>query len=206
LALLPLATAHFVLDWPTNRGFDDVKSVNFPCGGFDSVKTPRTEFPLSGSPIQLDMHHTQTRIAVYLAIGNDPGSNYNIVLRPQLSQEGPGDFCLGQVNIPSGLNITAGTNATIQVVTNGDPSGGLYQCGDITFVNTTLSQNDYNDHCKNNTGVRVTAQNQQGNPNGTSSGPPSSGGSSPTPANAATHATAASWLLGAAGVVGLAFL
>ncbi|KAF2634997.1 hypothetical protein P280DRAFT_369272, partial [Massarina eburnea CBS 473.64] len=204
-ALLPLAAAHFILDWPTNRGFDDSKAVDFPCGGFNDVKT-RTEFPLNGGPIQLDMHHTQTQVAVYLAVGNNPGSNYNIVLRPQLTQEGLGDFCLGQINIPSGLNISAGTNATIQVVSNGDPSGGLYQCADVTFVNTTLSQSDYNDHCKNNTGVKVTSENQEGNPNGTSSGTATSSGASSTPSNAAAHATAASWLLGAAGVAGLAFL
>lgn len=28
--------------------------------------------------------------------------------------------------VPSSLNIKDGTNATLQVVTNGDPSGGLY--------------------------------------------------------------------------------
>lgn len=127
VALLPLASAHFTLDWPPARGFDDAKAVDFPCGGFDSVKTPRTEFPLNGGPLQLNMHHPQTRIAVYLALGNDPGSNYNFVLVPQLMQQGLGDFCLGDVKLPSGLNLTAGTNGTIQVVTNGDPTGGLYQ-------------------------------------------------------------------------------
>lgn len=129
-ALLPLTTAHFILNWPTNRGFDDSLATGFPCGGFDNVKSPRTEFPLSGGPIQLDMQHPQTRVAVYLALGNDPGSSYNIVLRPQLTQQGLGDFCLGQIQIPSGLNISAGTNGTIQVVTNGDPEGGLYQVRD----------------------------------------------------------------------------
>ena len=28
--------------------------------------------------------------------------------------------------VPSSLNIKDGTNATLQVVTNGDPNGGLY--------------------------------------------------------------------------------
>lgn len=127
LPLLPLTTAHFILNWPVGRGFDDDNAVKFPCGGFDTVTSNRTQFPLSGGPIQLDMHHTETRIAVYLALGNDPGSNYNIVLRKQLTEQGLGNFCLGQVDIPSSLNITAGMNATIQVVSNGDPNGGLYQ-------------------------------------------------------------------------------
>jgi hypothetical protein len=62
-----------------------------------------------------------------MAIGEDPGSNFSIVLRQQAEREGLGDYCLGQVSIPSGLNISAGTKATIQVVSNGDPHGGLYQ-------------------------------------------------------------------------------
>lgn len=125
-ALLPLATAHFVLNWPTGRGFDDANAPNFPCGGFDSVKTPRTEFPMSGGPIQLEMHHTQTNVAVYMALGDNPGS-FSIVLRNQFAEQGPNNFCIGMVSIPEGMNITAGTNATIQVVSNGDPDGGLYQ-------------------------------------------------------------------------------
>jgi hypothetical protein len=82
---------------------------------------------MSGGPIQLNLEHSQTRFAVYLAIGEDPGSNFSIVLRPQSEREGLGNYCLGQVSVPSNLNISAGTKATIQVVSNGDPNGGLYQ-------------------------------------------------------------------------------
>lgn len=127
LTLLPFAAAHFTLDWPTARGFDDAQAPSFPCGGFNDVKTPRTPWPQTGAPLQLNMHHTRTNIAVYMAIGDNPGSNFSIVLRPQLSEEGPGDFCLGMVSVPQNLNISDGTPATIQVVTNGDPDGGLYQ-------------------------------------------------------------------------------
>jgi nascent polypeptide-associated complex subunit beta len=126
-ALLPLSTAHFLLKWPIARGFDDMKSVNFPCGGFDSVSSSRTDFPLNGAPVQLDMHHPQTRVEVLLSIGSDPGNNYNIVLRPTFAQEGLGNFCVGGVSLPSGLNVSDGTPATLQVVSNGDPDGGLYQ-------------------------------------------------------------------------------
>jgi hypothetical protein len=126
-ALLPLTTAHFQLTWPESRGFDDSSATKFPCGGFDSVSSNRTDFPMSGGPIQLNLEHSQTRFAVYLAIGEDPGSNFSIVLRPQSEREGLGSYCLGQVSVPSNLNISAGTKATIQVVSNGDPNGGLYQ-------------------------------------------------------------------------------
>ena len=126
-SLLPLATAHFTLEWPTSRGFDDVKATNFACGGFDSVKTPRTSWPLTGAPIQLNMEHTETNLAVYMSVGEDPGTNFNIILVPQFAMNGLGDFCMGMVSVPAGLNISDGTPATIQVVSNGDPDGGLYQ-------------------------------------------------------------------------------
>ncbi|KAF1966201.1 hypothetical protein BU23DRAFT_487231 [Bimuria novae-zelandiae CBS 107.79] len=213
VAVLPLASAHFLLSWPDRRGFDDEKASGGPCGGFDSVSSNRTEFPLSGGPIQLDMHHTQARVAVYLALGNDPtADDFTITLVPTLSEEGPSNFCLGSVNIPSNLNISAGTNGTIQVVTNGDPSGGLYQCGDVTFVNTKLSESDYNNHCQNSTGVKVTQENMSGQPNGTTSGgdtpSQSSGGaaaSATAAPGAAAHATS-SWVLGAVGMAAFAFL
>ncbi|PVH97958.1 hypothetical protein DM02DRAFT_532140 [Periconia macrospinosa] len=203
LLLAPPTTAHFTLDWPTARGFDDAQATSFPCGGFNNVKTPRTDFPLSGGPLQLNMHHPRTRVAVYLALGNDPGSSFNYVLLPQLTQTGLGDFCLGHVNLPSGVNVTAGTNATIQVVTNGDPDGGLYQCADVTFTNAALSES----HCNNNTNVKVVTENMQGNPNASASGTGTTSGSpSPSPSNAAAHVTAAGWLLGAVGAAGMALL
>jgi hypothetical protein len=128
LSLLPLTTfAHFHLVWPPTRGFSEDTIVNFPCGGFDTVLTNRTEWPLTGPvPIQLNMEHTSVHGEVLLALGNNPGVNYNIVLKPVFLENGPENFCIGDVTLPAGLNITAGMNATIQVSTNGDPSGGLY--------------------------------------------------------------------------------
>ena len=70
---------------------------------------------------------TVTNVEVLIAFGANPGDNYNTVLRPTLTQQGLGNFCLGMVSIPSNLNISDGSPATIQVVSNGDPDGGLYQ-------------------------------------------------------------------------------
>ena len=129
LSLLPLTSAHFLLTWPPARGFDDSTAPNFPCGGFDTVFSNRTTWPATGGPIQLDMHHTQTDVEVLIALGSDPGVNYNIVMRPTFLQQGLGNFCMGMVSVPSSVNITEGMPATIQVVSNGDEagSGGLYQ-------------------------------------------------------------------------------
>jgi len=126
--LLPLVSAHFKLIYPAARGFDEDILGTFPCGGQNTVSSNRTMFPIDGAPIQLLMGHTQSHIEVLIAFGNDPGSNFNTVLVPTFTETGPQNFCLGAgaLQFPSGMNITEGMNATIQVITNGDPSGGLY--------------------------------------------------------------------------------
>lgn len=83
------------------------------------------------------------------------------------------------------------------------------------MVNTPLSQSDYSTNCQNGTGISVSQENISGNPNGTSgtstaSGSASASGSgaaaSPTASSTggAAQAKAASWVLGAVGLVGLA--
>lgn len=210
LSFLPLTLAHFQLNWPESRGFTDDTEGTFPCGGYNDVQQDRTDFPISGGPIQLNMGHPQTNIAVYMAIGDNPGSGFSIVAQQQLMVDGLGDFCLGSVSVPDGVNVTSGTKASIQVVTNAHGSGGLYQCADVTLVDDVLSQSDYDNHCKNNTGVKVSQENISGNPNGTSTGdaePSSASGSaSPDATGAATQAKAISWMLGAAGLAGMAML
>lgn len=214
IALLPFASAHFQVTWPTNRGFVARDAIKFPCGGFDSVKTPRTDFPINNGPIQLTMEHPQTNVAVYIAIGDNPNGAFNTVIRRQFTVEVLGNFCVGGIGLPSGLNVTDGTPATIQVVTNGDPEGGLYQCADVTLRTASLSQSDYDSHCKNQTGSKVTAENVQGNPNetnsdhsGHSSHSSSAGAAATTSSRGfAAHQTAATWAMGAMGIAGLALL
>jgi hypothetical protein len=67
---------------------------------------------------------------------------------------------------------------------------------------------DYDSHCKNNSGISVSQQNISGNPNGTTTNPGASGTSAATPqkTGAASQAKAASWIMGAVGVAGLALL
>lgn len=132
LSFLPFTFAHFQMKYPTARGFDDDKEGNFPCGGFDSVQSQRTNFSISGGPIQLEMGHPQTNLAVYMAIGDNPGSGFSIVAKQQLTVDGLGNFCLGNIAVPSGVKVADGTKASIQVVTNSDESaGGLYQVSHV---------------------------------------------------------------------------
>jgi hypothetical protein len=126
LALSGVASAHFLLDYPAARGFDEDKLTTFPCGGQDTVSSNRTAWPLTGGSIGLTMGHDKSNVEVLIAIGNDVGSAFNTVIVPTFLEEGLGQFCLGDVQIPDSLNITEGTNATIQVITNGDPNGGLF--------------------------------------------------------------------------------
>lgn len=132
VASLPLVSAHFKLNYPPARGFDEDTLPNKPCGGQAyNPSAQRTQFPLSGAPIQLDLGHTQSDIQVFLAIGNDPQeADFTHIIVPTFAERGPNNFCLGAgaITLPSDLNITSGTNATIQVVTNGDDADepGLY--------------------------------------------------------------------------------
>ena len=137
-AIVPFAAAHFKLNYPTSRGFNEDTMPNFPCGGM-SQSSNRTQLPLSGGsfPVAIEMHHAQTAVEVLLSLGNDPGDNFNIVLEPTFGVTGLGAFCLPHVAINEkliGRNLTDGLNATLQVQSNGDPTGGLYAvCRKIYF-------------------------------------------------------------------------
>ncbi|KAI9711011.1 MAG: hypothetical protein M1820_002449 [Bogoriella megaspora] len=196
LTFLPLVSAHFNLNYPPARGFDEDTLPTFPCGGQDTVSAKRTEWPING-PIQLDMGHTTTNVQVLLGMGDDPGTAFNTVLVPTFHEQGPQNFCLGEIPIPSSLNITDGMNATIQVVTNGDDGpGGLYNCADITFTNTPLSSTDFNNNCKNSTGVKAmplkgATETTMANSTGDSDTAPSSSGSSSSSSSTSMPSSAA---------------
>ncbi|KAJ9488561.1 hypothetical protein VN97_g4739 [Penicillium thymicola] len=216
-AIVPLASAHFKLMYPTSRGFDEDTMPNFPCGGM-SQSSNRTKLPLSGGsfPVALEMHHSQTAVEVLLSLGSDPGDNFNIVLSPTFQVKGLGEFCLPHVEINEkliGRNLTDGMNATLQVQTNGDPSGGLYACAEIQFSSDVKYQTP--SACTNNTNLAATAftgASASRNANeSTSDGQAQSGSSSSTSTSTSKGAavpmqTAAWGVLGAALVGGIAVL
>ncbi|KAF2149529.1 hypothetical protein K461DRAFT_281909 [Myriangium duriaei CBS 260.36] len=204
--IVPLASAHWKITYPQQRQFDNEETMTqFPCGGINSVSTNRTMFPINGAPIQIVSEHTSYNIEVLLAIGNDPGSAFNTIVVPTFSEFGPNNICLGAgaIQWPKDLNITEGMNATLQIQTNGDGTGGLYNCADITFTNTMLSTADYNTNCQNSTGVTTKAlQGSFTNANQTydKSATASSSGSaaSATSSKGAAPRNSASWGLAAA--------
>lgn len=131
LFLIPLASAHFKLDYPTSRGADSKNQRTFPCGGHPPT-TNRTEWPVAGGPIHLTLGHDRSLVQVLLALGNDAGDNFNIVLAPTIQEEGPGKFCMTNVSVPTNIGVADGTNGTIQVITDSESGGGLYSVsGDL---------------------------------------------------------------------------
>lgn len=220
-SLVPLVAGHFRLQYPTSRGFDEDTMPDFPCGGM-SQSSNRTQVPLSGSfPVALQMGHDDTAVEVLLALGSNPGDNYNVTLVPTFQIRGLGEFCLPHVTFDEsilGTNLTDGMNATLQVQSNGDPSGGLYACADIQFSSSVTYSEPSS--CSNNTGISATpfsgAAAQRNANESTPEGQPQSGSSSSSdsPATATTTSTAgavpmqtAAWgMLGAAVVGGIALL
>ncbi|KAH9224779.1 hypothetical protein DL95DRAFT_378428 [Leptodontidium sp. 2 PMI_412] len=193
-ALLSLTTAHFNLDFPTARGFDEDKLSTFPCGGQDTVSSSRTLWPLSGGQIALTMGHIDANVEVLIALGNDPGSAFNTIIRPTFKEQGLGAFCMTGFTLPSGLAVSEGTNATIQVVTNGDPEGGLYNCADVTFsAQATAAGGDV---CKNATAVTTGVASVVGNPNVTSSESTSGSNSTSGKSGARTGGVGNAWVGG----------
>lgn len=128
LTLPLLASAHFHLNWPPVRGKYSADTLDqYPCGG-SNTPGERTPFPISGGPIQINNEHTESKIQVILALGDNPsGDDFVYVMRETFYEQGPEEFCIGMVSPPASANVSEGTKGTISVITSGDSSGGLYQ-------------------------------------------------------------------------------
>ncbi|PQE07180.1 GPI anchored protein [Rutstroemia sp. NJR-2017a BVV2] len=177
VAFSHIASAHFTLDYPAARGFDEDLFTQFPCGGQNEV-TNRTLWPLSGGEIALNMRDASANVKVLIGFGNDVGSRFETVLRQTFADSGTGTFCMTGFQIPAGLSVTDGMNATIQVITGGsgmsrrgDASGGLYNCADIALTRNVSTVGS----CSNATDIKTSVASVTGNPNSTTS---SSGASS----------------------------
>lgn len=177
LVLLPLLTsAHFSAIYPRPREADEDNQGEFPCGGANKPSPSRTQWSLTGGPIQLDLGHERSLVQVLLGLGNDVGENFNITLLPTVQEEGPGEFCFENVAVPASLGLRQGQNGTIQVVTDAHSDGGYYnvcvppllppkprstnqatnqpqpQCLDVTFSTTPDPPT-----CRNDTGTSASA-------------------------------------------------
>jgi hypothetical protein len=89
------------------------------------VSDNRTEWPLQGGAVELDLHHPWSFVYINLGIGNNI-TNFNLTLTSGLlNVTGKGNFCIPALPIPEG-SVSDGQNATLQFVTNGNSGSALY--------------------------------------------------------------------------------
>ncbi|KAN0062095.1 hypothetical protein ACQY0O_005612 [Thecaphora frezii] len=141
------AVAHFTLDYPTTRGFnEDIEDDNF-CGGFHNQTVPRSPWYYKNGPVEIDSHHDSATVNIYLSLEQTPSGPQSFLktasgadippLRHDLVLSGAGEFCF-HANASAlsidGVTIGDGTNATIMVEFISMTHGHLYQCSDVTFT------------------------------------------------------------------------
>ncbi|KKZ65887.1 hypothetical protein EMCG_08392 [[Emmonsia] crescens] len=148
--LLQLVSAHFSVKYPFWRGNSYSTQWTRPCGGVN-VTTNRTEWPLDGGSFLFSPSHHWAITYVNLGLGSDDSVIFNISLVEGFNQTGNGTFCFPKIRIPEGLGLTAGSNASIQVIQLTELGSALYNCADITFSeNAELLSTDM---CKNSSGI-----------------------------------------------------
>ncbi|PGH31223.1 hypothetical protein GX50_06008 [[Emmonsia] crescens] len=148
--LLQLVSAHFSVKYPFWRGNSYSTQWTRPCGGVN-VTTNRTEWPLDGGSVLFNPSHEWAITYVNLGLGSDDSVIFNISLVEGFNQTGNGTFCFPKIRIPQGLGLTAGSNASIQVVQLTELGSALYNCADITFSeNAELLSTDM---CTNSSGI-----------------------------------------------------
>ncbi|KAI1347518.1 hypothetical protein F5Y01DRAFT_243582 [Xylaria sp. FL0043] len=176
-AIVGLVSAHFQLEYPAWRA--DALAENttysewdYPCAGVPYGIGNKTEWPMQGASVALDLHHPWTYLYINLGLGEN-STNFNISLTPELlNVTGKGSFCITDLPIPS--SIADGQNATIQVVTNGQSGSALYSCADIVFKSSAKPLSG--EACTNSTGVTATIVGQATTTNSTSTPTPTPNG------------------------------
>ncbi|KAH8905685.1 hypothetical protein BR93DRAFT_978856 [Coniochaeta sp. PMI_546] len=178
LVTAQLASAHFAVEYPAWRADsltnDSYNQYTWPCAGVPGNSGNRTDWPLTGGSLKLDLHHPWTYVFVNLGIGENV-TNFNYTLTQNFWNEtGNGTLCVPTLPLPTNLVVTDGTKASIQVVTLGDKGNALYNCADITFRASAAPLNS--SECTTDAGVSFFAVTQE--VNGSTSGSGSTGGSS----------------------------
>ncbi|TGJ82040.1 hypothetical protein E0Z10_g6712 [Xylaria hypoxylon] len=173
LAVVGLVSAHYAVEYPTWRADSLAENTtysewNYPCAGVPYGVGNKTEWPIKGASVALDLHHPWAYVYINLGLGEN-ATNFNISLTPQLlNVTGTGNFCLTDLPVPD--TIADGQAATIQFVTGGQSGSALYNCADIVFRSSATSPSDGT--CSNSTGVTATIVGQATT---------TSSGSTPTP-------------------------
>ncbi|KIM33896.1 hypothetical protein M408DRAFT_325468 [Serendipita vermifera MAFF 305830] len=175
LALAGAATAHFTLDYPPSRAFNEDDEVNAPCGGA-AASTTRTPFPLGDGFIRLTSTHEPFNILVLISFVDNPTDIKNFTFTPSGEAQAPvrdffqvtmDDVCIGvDIGAIGYANATDGARATIAIQYQGGDSN-LYQCADVILAsNATIPSNIT---CNNEYTVTTAGASPTGSPSGSSS-------------------------------------
>ena len=128
LAALSSVQAHYQLTYPQSRGFVEDSEPLAPCGGFNTVNTTRTEFPIKNGFLEINSEHVQYQYTVNLALKSNPGaadfSSQNATVANGTNSF-PDQACL-PVDLSKVNGAVDGTPATLQIVYNAGDSL-LYQ-------------------------------------------------------------------------------
>ncbi|KAF7891727.1 hypothetical protein EAF00_008029 [Botryotinia globosa] len=205
--LSSIVSAHFSIEYPPPRGdsfLPPASQWQYPCANINTTEN-RTLYPTTSFPINLDLHHRWTYVFINLGLGINGSSNLNISLTPSpLNTTGSGYLCLSDFDLPSGVTIEDGMNATIQVVTVGESGSALYNCADITFSSnvTALKASDNSTQCPTTPGITVTTLTDASKTTNTTSSA-SATGTSIGSKSAGGSLSAVVVFLGAFGIAGL---
>ncbi|KAJ3030614.1 UNVERIFIED_CONTAM: hypothetical protein HDU68_008367 [Siphonaria sp. JEL0065] len=138
LLFAAISSAHFLIDVPVSRFFDEELEPQAPCGG--QPLGARTEFPIVGGQIKgLLLHPTATaRFSIVISKTDPLASQFGQVLigpgnNVQITE---GDFTTNPIDLSGIPGVTNGASATIQVVMN-TIDGVLYVCSDVTLVSSS---------------------------------------------------------------------
>ncbi|ODA82387.1 hypothetical protein RJ55_00894 [Drechmeria coniospora] len=130
--------------WPPDRVWSGDMDNTAPCGS-RAAPGNRTKFPLTGGAVALVAQDDYYNSKISIAYSNDPTSNTDfttLVDSRDINDLNPGHTCAKIPDAPS--TVTAGTNATIQIIYKADwdapHNQTFYACADITFV----ALNDFN--------------------------------------------------------------
>ncbi|KAL7752243.1 hypothetical protein RI367_002288 [Sorochytrium milnesiophthora] len=135
-----LVQAHYILNTPKSRGFDDDGESKPVCGSFNSVMSPRVSWDLT-SPITITSYHPNADLNIFLSLSENPTtvddfkkiSYQRITQAANLSYTG---IFTDQSVQPLGvkaLTDLSGKDATLMMTYDGG-DGLLYQCSDLTIT------------------------------------------------------------------------
>ncbi|CAO3657711.1 unnamed protein product [Umbelopsis ramanniana] len=176
LAAVASVQAHYQLTYPQSRGFTEDNEPVAPCGGFNTVNTTRSEFPIKGGFLEINSEHVQYQYSVHLALNSNPGaadftaSNTTVA---NGTNAFPEQACL-QVDLSKVSGAVDGANATLQIVYNAGDSI-LYQCTDVVLKTTPTSWNT--SACYNANGASSSSSSGSASQPSSTSAPSSAGNS-----------------------------